>query len=145
MRVLLDNDVVLDFLLRREPFYNESKELFIRAAKREITIFIAAITPINCFYIIRKERDIETAHESVKKLLKIVKICAVNKATLENATQLDFADYEDAVQCASAEKTKLEYLVTRNLKDFKKSTIAVTSPNDLLHLLDSPGSITLRP
>jgi predicted nucleic acid-binding protein len=145
VRVLFDNDVVLDFLLGREPFFASAKELFVRAARHEITAFVAAITPINSFYIIRKERNIDVARDSVKKLLQIVKICGVKKTTLNDALQLDFTDYEDAVQCSSAVKTKLDCIITRNLSDYEKAPLAVYSPEEFIRRLDSQESISLNP
>ncbi len=56
MRILLDTNVVLDFILKRAPFNIEAKEIFIRAAQRQIGIFVSPITPINAFYTTRKEK-----------------------------------------------------------------------------------------
>lgn len=145
MRVLLDNDVVLDLLLKRQPFYPDVKELFRRAARREIVVFVSAITPVNCFYTIRKERDIETADMAVRKLLNIVKVSRVDKPILDSAFSLGFIDYEDAVQCSSAMKMKLDAIVTRNVKDFSSSPIAIHTPADFLEFLKSQEQISLGP
>ncbi len=61
MRVLLDNDVVLDFLLIRQPFYAEADEIFIRLQNKEFKAYISAITPINAFYTTRKEKGKDVA------------------------------------------------------------------------------------
>lgn len=145
MRVLIDNDVVLDFLLKREPYFQEARELFLRAAKREIVLFVAAITPINCFYTIRKFHDLETTRESVRKLLQIVKIARVDKSILDRAFGLGFNDYEDAVQCSSAIRAKLEAIITRNIKDFRKSTITTYTPADFIEFLNSQADLSLGP
>jgi predicted nucleic acid-binding protein len=145
MRVLFDNDVVLDLLLRREPYHIEVKELFLRAAKREIVVFVSAITPINCFYIIRKEKDLATAGEAVRKLLRIVGVSRVDKPILDNAFSLGFSDFEDAVQCSSAMKTKLDAIITRNIKDFTNSPIATYTPADFLEFLGTQEEISLGP
>jgi predicted nucleic acid-binding protein len=135
MRVLVDNDVVLDIILQRAPFDVEAKELFLKAGRTEITIFIAAITPINAFYTIRKERDKQTARTSIQGLLKLVEICRTDKQVSEDAFALGFSDYEDAVQCSSAIAENLDAIVTRNAKDFKNSPIPVYSPSQFLELL----------
>lgn len=137
MRVLVDNDVVLDFILQRSPFDVEAKEIFIIAGRKEITIFIAAITPINAFYTIRKERDKQTARSSIQGLLKLVEICRTDKQVLEDAFALGFSDYEDAVQCESAVTENLEAIVTRNAKDFQNSPIQVYTPSEFLGVLES--------
>jgi predicted nucleic acid-binding protein len=56
MRLLLDTNVGLDFILKRQPFHIEAKEIFIRAAQKRIEIFVSTITPINAFYTTRKEK-----------------------------------------------------------------------------------------
>ena len=134
MRILVDNDVVLDFILKRSPFDKEAKEIFLRSARKEIEIFVCALTPTNSFYTIRKERDLPIAHSSVAQLLKIVQVCNVTGKTLEDACKLGFSDYEDAVQCASAMAVNLDGIVTRNVKDFKNSPIPVYSPAEFLKI-----------
>ena len=145
MRTLLDNDIVLDFLLRRDPFFADAKELFVRGAKRDIELFVSAITPINCFYIIRKEKDRHTAKDAVAKLLRIVKVCRVDRSILNDAFSLDFDDYEDAVQCSSALRTRLDSIVTRNLKDYERSALPAYSPGDFIKFLNTQGTIFLGP
>ena len=66
MRVLADNDVVLDFLLERKPFNGEAKELFRLVGRKKLEIYVASITPVNAFYTIRKERDKQTALVAVR-------------------------------------------------------------------------------
>lgn len=135
MRILVDNDVVLDFILKRPPFDREAKELFVRSARKEIEIYVCALTPTNSFYTIRKERDLPTAQASVIQLLKLVQVSRVDMSILEDASMLGFSDYEDAVQCASAMAENLDAIVTPNAKDFKNSPIPVYSPTEFLDIL----------
>ena len=137
MRILVDNDVVLDFILKRPPFDKGAKEIFLRSARKEIEIFVCSLTPTNSFYTIRKERDLSIAHSSVTELLKIVQVCGVTRKTLEDACKLGFSDFEDAVQCASAMAEGLDSIVTRNTKDFEKSPIPVYSPPKFLGTLQN--------
>lgn len=137
MRVLVDNDVVLDFLLKRQPFHGEVKELFRYAGRKKIDIYVASITPVHTFYTIRKERDLATAFVAVRGILELVSVCRTDKRTLMDAFDLGFSDYEDAVQCASAIAENLDAIVTRNLKDYKKSPIPVYSPTEFLEVLQN--------
>ena len=141
MRILADNDVVLDFLLERKPFYIEAKELFVIAGLGKIEIYVAAITPVNAFYTMRKERDRETAFFAVSGLLKLVEVCNIDKSILQNAFKLGFSDYEDATQCASAVAEGLDAIVTRNLRDYKKSPIPVYSPAEFLEVLQNEPAV----
>jgi predicted nucleic acid-binding protein len=135
MRVLLDNDVVLDFLLKRHPFFTEADEIFVRLQNKEFRAFISAITPINAFYTTRKEKGKDIAFKAVEGLLKIVEVCQTNKSVLQNAFTLDFTDFEDSVQCASAIAENLDAIVTRNAKDYKNSPVEIYSPTEFLQIL----------
>ncbi len=137
MRVLLDNDVVLDFILKRPPFNVEAKKIFDYAGGGKITIYISAITPINAFYTTRKEKGKDIAFKAVEGLLKLVEVCRTDKSVLQNAFTLGFSDFEDAVQCASAMAENLDAIVTRNIKDYKNSTIKVYSPTEFLQFLQT--------
>ncbi len=137
MRVLLDNDVVLDFLLTRQPFFAEADKIFVRLQNKEFDAYISTITPINAFYTTRKEKGKDTAFKSVEGLLKLVEVCRTDKSVLQNAFRLGFSDFEDAVQCASAMAENLGAIVTRNAKDYKNSTVKIYSPTDFPHFLQT--------
>lgn len=135
MRVLLDTNVVLDFVLRRQPFFVEADEIFIRLQNNDFEAVVSAITPINVFYTTRKEIDKETAFPAIEELLKLVQIAGSNNQIYQNALLLNFNDYEDAVQheCALAEN--LDAIVTRNTKDYKNASLKVYSPGEFLQVL----------
>lgn len=134
-RVLLDNDVILDFILIRQPFFIEADEIFVRLQNKEFKAYISTITPINAFYTTRKEKDKDTAFRAVRGLLKLVEVCRTNKSVLQNALTLSFADFEDAVQSASALAENLDAIVTRNIKDYKNSPVKIYSPSEFLQSL----------
>ena len=134
MRVLLDNDVILDFILTRQPFFAEADEIFVRLQNEEFMAYISTITPINAFYTTRKEKGKDVAFKAVEGLLKLVEVCRTDKSVLQNAFTLSFTDFEDAVQCSSALAENLDAIVTRNLKDYKNSTIKVYSPSEFLQI-----------
>ncbi|MGI8565593.1 MAG: PIN domain-containing protein [Pyrinomonadaceae bacterium] len=120
MRVLLDTDVVLDYLLEREPFAEPAGQLFELIAQGTCDGYVSGITPINVFYIGRKDKGIVKARESVGYLLTAVRVCPVNHAVLNGAFALPFADYEDAVQhaCATqpANSTRLSLVIWKIIK-----------------------------
>ena len=135
MRILLDTNVVLDFLLKRNPFDLEAKEIFKRSAIGDCQLYVSPITPINAFYTIRKEKSKATAFSSVEGLMKLVDIAKTDKKVLQGAFKISFKDYEDAVQHESAIAENLNAIVTRNEKDFKNGTIQIYSPVDFLKVL----------
>ena len=135
MRVLLDTNVVLDFVLARQPFFTEADEIFLRLKNKKFEAFVSAITPINVFYTTRKEIDKATAFSAIEELLKLVEITQSNRPIYHNALSLDFNDYEDAVQheCAVAESP--DAIVTRNTKDYKNASLNDYSPTEFLQIL----------
>lgn len=137
MRVLLDTDVILDVISARVPFTLEASELLDLNEKGAFEAYISALTPLNVFYIARKAKSSTNLRESIKELLQAVKVCPLNDAVLNAAFALPFSDYEDAVQhcCATAEG--LEAIVTRNVRDYKNSTLPVFTPAEFLSHIKS--------
>ena len=132
MRVLLDTDVILDVITARKPFTHEAAELLDLSEKGAFEAYISALTPLNVFYIARRAKSSINLRESIKELLKAVKVCPLNDEVLNAAFALPFSDYEDAMQhcCATAER--LEAIVTRNVRDYKNATLPVFTPAEFL-------------
>lgn len=135
MRILLDTNVILDYILVRSKHFDNATRIFELLDSGEIEVFVATISAINVFYTTRKEKDVKSAHEAVGFLLNAVEFCDADKNVLKTAFGLGFSDYEDAVQCASAVVEGLDAIVTRNTKDFKNSPIPVYSPSEFLEVL----------
>ena len=133
MRVLIDTDVVLDLVLEREAFVEAAASLFRLHERAEIEGYVSCITPVNVFYVTRKAKGIEIARQAVESLLASVGLCALNRTVLEDAQRLGFADFEDAVQHASATASNVDAIVSRNISDYKKSTLPVFTPTDFLN------------
>lgn len=133
MRVLLDTDVILDLFLDRPPFADAAATLWLAHEREQLTAYVAAITPVNLFYIARKLRDENTARQAVVELLATLKVCAVDQGSLSSALSLPFRDYEDAVQHAAASAAGLEAIVTRNLRDFTAATLPILTPGEFIH------------
>ena len=137
MKILLDTDVNLDFILARQPFFTNAKEIFIQIAQNNVDAFITSITPINIFYIGRKEIGRSKVLQEIQKLLQIVQICGTDLTILQNALISPITDYEDAVQHECAVAENLDAIVTRNTKDYKNSTVKVYSPTEFLQFLQT--------
>jgi predicted nucleic acid-binding protein len=135
MRVLLDTDVVLDLFLERPGFVDDSMILWEANERGKIDAFISSITLINLFYFARKAKGREAARQMVLKLLASVGICRVDRRILQTALSLPLTDYEDAVQLACAESGRIEAIITRNLRDYRDSTLPVYSPPDFIALM----------
>jgi predicted nucleic acid-binding protein len=134
MRVLIDTNVVLDFLQEREPFVEEAAKLFERIDAGEIEGFITATTITNIYYIIRKAAGSTVAIDAIAQILTDLHICAVDRSVLEQAILLNFQDFEDAVQYACAMMYGVDAIVTRDASGFTDSEISVILPGKLNNL-----------
>lgn len=133
MRVLVDTNIVLDFLLQREPFSQDAELLFQAIDGGEIVGYVTATTLTDIFYISRRyTRNIEQARQAVSEILTAMMICPVDRVVLELAFNSGLADFEDAVQIFSAVKQGSEVIVTRDAQGFLSSPIPVLSIQELL-------------
>lgn len=135
MKVLLDTDVILDFILQRQPFYTEAKEIFVHMANGNFEAHVCDITILNIFYIARKQFDTIQIRAEIFKLLQIVSICSADHQILRKALTSLIRDYEDAVQNEVAVKENLDAIVTRNTKDFTNSKLKIYAPDAFIQIL----------
>ncbi len=131
MRVLIDTNIVLDFLQEREPFVENAARLFERIDAGEIEGFIAATTITNIYYIIRRIAGRVVAQDAIAQVLNDLTICAVNLEILEQALALNFEDFEDAVQYACAVLHGVDAIVTRDASGFISAEIPVVLPEEI--------------
>lgn len=135
MKVLIDTNVVLDFLLEREPFVKAAADLFKKIDNGRIQGFIAATTITNIYYILRKASSSAIAIDAVQQILCDLNICPVDLMILQRAVEINFNDFEDAVQYACALTWQVDAIVTRDASGFTASQIRVVSPDELRELL----------
>jgi predicted nucleic acid-binding protein len=133
VRVLIDTNIVLDFLLQREPFSQEAELLFQAIDAGEVVSYVTATTLTDIFYISRRHtRSIEQARQAVSETLIAMMICPIDRAVLESAFNSGLADFEDAIQIFGAVAQGLEAIVTRDAQGFLSSPIPVLSIQELL-------------
>ncbi len=126
-RVLLDTNVVLDFLLDRAPFADAAAALWQANADGRIEAYVSVITPVNVFYIARKLKGAVMARQLVESLLAACRVCGPDRDMLLSALALPVKDFEDAVQVISAQAETLDALVTRDPDDYKGVSFPILS------------------
>jgi predicted nucleic acid-binding protein len=136
VRVLIDTNIVLDFLLQREPFFQDAELLFQSIDAGQLIGYVTATTLTDIFYISRKHtRSIEQARQAVSATLTVMVICPIDRTVLESAFNSGLVDFEDAVQIFGAVAQGLDAILTRDSKGFLSSPIPVFSIQDLLQRL----------
>jgi len=132
-RLFIDTNIVIDLLSRREPFYDESANLFSLADKKVIELNISSLTVTNTSYILLRQTDSKKAKEILRKLRLIVKILPLDDKIIGLALNDDsFSDFEDGLQYFTAIENNQDLIITRNLKDFKASKLPVMTAKQFL-------------
>ena len=125
-KVLVDTDVVMDFITKREPFDKEAALLFNLADRKRVNLNISSLCLNNIYYLLRKIIGHKRTIVLLKNLIEITDILSVDKQVVLKALNSKFSDFEDAIQHFSAvENGDIDVIITRNLKDYKQSKIAV--------------------
>ncbi len=131
--VLIDTDVLLDFFFDREPFAEYSAEILNLCEKNKLNGSTTPVIISNVYYLLRKTAKHDIIVERIKQLLSIIDIIKMDKNAVFSALNSEFKDFEDALQNYSAiENGEIEVILTRNLKDFKKSELAILTPETYL-------------
>lgn len=135
MVLMIDANVILDILSKREPNYKYSSKVWKLCETGICTGVISALSFANIIYIMRKELTPEKIETVLKQLQLIFTFSDLSHNVLEDAAKLKWSDFEDAVQTISAKRANADYIITWNVKDFKKSDIPVLTPAELLFRL----------
>jgi predicted nucleic acid-binding protein len=129
MKVLIDTNVILDILMKRAGFYENSSRVLKLCEIKQDEGYISATTVTDVHYFLRKEIGYEQTREAMQTLLAIIDVAAVTKADIHRAFSYNMPDYEDAVQAACAKRIGAMRIVTRNAKDFKGSPVIAVTPD----------------
>ena len=132
-KILVDTNVVLDLLAKREPFHAQSLQIFSLADTNEVELIISALSLVNAYYILNDTMKIKASRSIIGKLKVLVNSYELNDKIVELAlNDNNFKDFEGGIQYYTALESQCELILTRNLKDFKKSAIPVLSPKEYL-------------
>jgi predicted nucleic acid-binding protein len=132
IRALLDTNIILDALFARESFGEQAAAIWKAHEDERFTGYLCIITPVNVFFIARKEVQRKQALRMMNDLMDTFEISPVNRDVLRSALQLEMKDFEDAVQTASALASEMDFIVTRDVKDFVNSSIRAVSPAEFM-------------
>lgn len=131
MKILIDTNIILDVLCNRDGFVEDSLKVFKYCEANQINGYISALSIPNIVYIMRKELDSGRVKEILTTLTSLFNVADLRESDLIKAADIDFADYEDALQSVCASRIKAQYIVTRNIKDFKNSAVPAVKPSEL--------------
>lgn len=132
MKIWIDTNIILDVLCNRKGFVEDSSRIWKMCETNQAEGYISALSVPNIVYILRKELDPKKTMDIIQKLTLIFEVVDLKTSDLKNAAAMLTSDYEDAIQMCQAARIHADHIVTRNIRDFKESSIRVSAPDELL-------------
>ncbi|MBK7959451.1 MAG: PIN domain-containing protein [Bacteroidetes bacterium] len=133
-KVFVDTDVCIDLLSGRKPFNKTAEILFSLADNKKVKIYVSSLSFSNIDYVLRSQYSSTHSRQLIGKFKTLVSVLAVDSKTIDLAIASDFNDFEDAIQYACAIENNLTTIITRNIKDYKKASISVLTPETFMAL-----------
>jgi predicted nucleic acid-binding protein len=134
MKVLIDTNVILDVLTKRDPHYASSAS-FLKLCGKKVVGCISTSQTTDVFYLLQRfGLDAAEAKEAIQKLTDHLKLLDLISSDVENVLRSEVSDYEDALLTFQAQRQKVDFIVTRNEKDFKQSRVSAISPKEFIEL-----------
>lgn len=132
MKLMVDANVIYDVLSRREPWHQAADKICQLIADRQHIGILSSHCLTTIGYMVRKYAGGTAMRQAIDWMLKTFDIPALSKAELIHARALPIDDYEDAVVAAVAELNQCDFILTRDLSDFKDSPVKFISPSEFL-------------
>lgn len=140
MKVLYDINVLLDALLRREPFYQQAARLLAAAEQNQLHAVLCSSSVTTIYYLVAKQTGPAAARQVIERLLRIFGLAAVDQLVLQSALRSPIIDFEDAIVSEPAYHVGVDGIVTRNSAHFRNSSVRTYSPEELLAWLARQGA-----
>jgi predicted nucleic acid-binding protein len=136
--LFIDTDVIIDFLIDRKPYSREAAIIFTLIEQKKLKGYASSLTFSNLYYVLRKFESQTKVISKLDSISTILIILKVDEHTIKKALASGFPDFEDSIQYYSAiENRKIDVIITRNIKDYKKSQISILTPGDYLKTASS--------
>ena len=132
MVLLIDANIILDVLLNRREFVKDSSMIWKLCETGKAKGYVSALTFANLVYIMRNQLDPKAIEDVFRKLNLIFDFTDFSVSDLTRAAELNWKDFEDAIQCVTAERIHADFIITRNVRDFSKSRTVAFTPTELL-------------
>jgi predicted nucleic acid-binding protein len=132
MKLLIDANIVFDVLLKQEPYWADSSAVWKLCETEQMEGYISTLTFANLVYVMRKELEPAQIEDILTRLKLIFRFADFSAADMTKAAEMAWNDFEDAVQSATAERIQADFIITRNVRDFRQSKVVAFTPSELL-------------
>jgi predicted nucleic acid-binding protein len=134
--LFVDTDVILDLFVRREPHHKTALRFFSFLKNHAIEAFTSAVSVANTYYVLTKIRNRRYGLEKIRRLMKLMRIAAVDQNIIEAAIRAPYKDFEDSIQYHCALTKGLTMLITRNVSDYPKDQVKVLLPDEYMTIME---------
>lgn len=138
MKVFLDTNILVDFFAKRESFWQDAAQIFALAEKQKVEVFTSPLVLSNAFFVLksRYKLDKKQLRQQLNQMSSYIKVCNFQGSFAEKALRDEaFTDFEDALHAFNAADEAMDYIITRNEKDFTHSEVEALSPQAFLALV----------
>ena len=133
VKLFIDSDIILDLIAKREPYYIFAAKLFTLIDQRKVSGFTSPLVFANLHYLLKKMSSNKAALKQLRKLKTFVKVLPTDERVIEQSLNSDFNDFEDAIQYFTSVNNGIDVILTRNIKDYKKSKIPVSTAEEFIY------------
>ncbi|HPO01761.1 MAG TPA: PIN domain-containing protein [Treponemataceae bacterium] len=133
-KVFIDSDIILDVALARDPFFTASRIVLAMAENNLVIGHVSSNCIANIYYILRKTGGDANARKFILNIVKYITVITIDHQNVLEALKSKFSDFEDALQHCSAVENQCEYIITRNVEDYKNSKIKVVLPEEFIKM-----------
>ena len=139
--LFIDTDVIIDFIIDRQPYSREAAKVFTLIDQKKAKGYASALSYSNSYYVLRKYASHKKVITMLNELSDLVGILKVDDDIIKASLASDFKDFEDAIQYYTAQEYKrIDVIITRNIKDYKKSSLPVMSPETFMKTFEQTSS-----
>jgi predicted nucleic acid-binding protein len=130
-KLFLDTNIIVDLIADRKPFSKYAIKIFKHAEEKKVQIFTSSHSITTTHYLLKKHVEEKILREILSNLIEFITIVPVNNDVIKKALKSKHKDFEDAIQIISASAIEnIDFIITRNLKDFRESEILALSPDE---------------
>lgn len=133
-KLFIDTDIILDIVLKRDPFFSDSQKVLSLVERNYFSGFTSSLVIANCYHIINSNTDEKTAIKTISKLRSILNVLPFTDKETGESLNSALKDFEDGIQYFVALNNGINNLITRNISDYKDLDINVLTPTDFLNL-----------
>jgi predicted nucleic acid-binding protein len=136
--LFIDSDILIDLLAQREH-HVEASALMTIIGEKKVTAFTTPIALANVDYIITKYSNKGKSRKAIRALRKKLSILPMDEKVVDTALESELSDFEDALQYYAAEKKGIDFIITRNKKDYAKGSLRVVTAQEYINMVESKG------